>query len=286
MSTNSAPPTICVVGSTNVDLVVTGPRLPSPGETVSGGMFDRHPGGKGANQALAARRQGGQVTFVGAVGEDPLAAEALDLLKRDGVDVSNVICLAGVATGVALIAVDAYGENQISVAPGANHKLAPTDVNTTGFDAVLCQLESSDAAITEAANQADGLFCLNAAPARPIPDVVLQRADVIIVNETENAMLAGQLATFGGLLIITKGAAGADAYRDGAVVATATPPRVNAIDAVGAGDSFCGALVVALASGLEIGDALTRACAAGALAATRPGAQPAMPTAAEVDAVI
>lgn len=286
MSTASPAPTVCVVGSTNVDLVVTGQRLPAPGETVSGGLFSRSPGGKGANQALAAQRQGARVTFIGAVGDDALAAEALQILKAGGADVSGVVTVAGSATGVALIAIDAAGENQISVAPGANHKLQPSDLNVAGFDAVLCQLEISDATVSAAALQATNLFCLNAAPARPIPQDVVDRADVIIVNETEHASLINQLDRFPRLLVVTKGAAGADAYRGGELVASGTPPVVEAIDTVGAGDSFCGVLVVDLARGLDIAEALGRACAAGALAATRPGAQNALPTAAELDSLV
>ncbi|MDX2342927.1 MAG: ribokinase [Acidimicrobiia bacterium] len=283
---NTTSPTVCVVGSTNVDLVVTGQRLPAPGETVSGGLFSRSPGGKGANQALASQRQGARVTFIGAVGDDPLATEALQILREDAVDLSGIVTVSGSATGVALIAIDAAGENQISVAPGANHKLQPSEVNTVGFDDVICQLEINDATVSTAAMQATGLFCLNAAPARPIPQVVVDRADVIIVNETEHASLIDQLDQFPRLLVVTKGAAGADAYRSGELVASGIPPVVEAIDTVGAGDSFCGSFVVALARGLDVAKALERACAAGAIAATRTGAQTALPTAAEVDALM
>lgn len=268
-----ASPTVCVVGSVNVDLIVTGPHLPTPGETVTGGIFSRSSGGKGANQAIAARRHGAEVSLIAAVGADSLAAEALALLRQEGLDLSGVTTVANHSTGVALIVVDGAGENQIAVAPGANRRLEPTHIYTQGFDAVLCQLEITDGALVESADQATGIFCVNAAPARPLPDPVLQRANVIIVNETEHAALADQLAKFDQLLVVTRGSRGADAYRAGKHVAAAQPPVVDAIDTVGAGDAFCGTLVVDLARGLDVEAALARACEAGALATTRSGAQ-------------
>ena len=261
------------MGSVNVDLIVTGPHLPTPGETVTGGVFSRSSGGKGANQALAARRHGANVALIAAVGEDSLAAEALALLRGEGIDLSGVATVASEPTGVALIVVDGAGENQIAVAPGANRLLDPSHVQARGFDAVLCQLEIPDRAILEIANQATGLMCINAGPARPLPEAALRRADVIIVNETEHAALRDQLTDFASLLIVTRGSRGADAYRAGAHVANAEPPIVDAIDTVGAGDAFCGTLVVELARGADVGDALARACEAGALATTKPGAQ-------------
>lgn len=146
--TAAAKPTVCVVGSTNLDLVVHAPRLPRPGETVSDGVFSRVPGGKGANQALAAARAGAAATFVGAVGDDGLGDEALAVLRAGGIDLSGVVTTPGAATGVALIAIDASGENQIAVAPGANHRLGPDDFDVAGFDAVLCQMEINDEALT------------------------------------------------------------------------------------------------------------------------------------------
>jgi ribokinase len=249
-------------------------------------VYGQHPGGKGANQALAAQRQGAAVALIGAVGDDTTATEALAILRSEGVDLSRVVVTNEAATGVALIVVDAAAENQIAVAPGANHQLAPPSIDVSGFDAVLCQLEVTDAVVVEAARQATGLFCLNAAPSRPVPEEALGRADLVIVNETEHAMLADQLGHYGGLLVVTKGAAGAEAFRDGALVASARPPQVEAVDTVGAGDSFCGALVVALAQGAELDRALSRACTAGALAATRSGAQPSLPTAHEVESLL
>ena len=266
-------PTVCVVGSTNVDLVVKCQSLPRPGETISGGIFHRSPGGKGANQALAAAHAGAVTTFVGAVGDDGLGDEALATLRSSGVDLSRVVTVSGTATGVALIAIDAAGENQIAVAPGANHKLNPGDLEVGGFDAVLCQMEIRDDTLAAAAAGATGLLVLNAAPARIIPESVLERSDIVIVNETENAFLAEQLQQFGGTLIVTEGARGATAFQRGARLASAVPPRVDAIDTVGAGDAFCGTLTARLAGGVELSEALERACEAGAVAATQAGAQ-------------
>ncbi|MEN8233695.1 MAG: ribokinase [Actinomycetota bacterium] len=279
-------PKICVVGSVNLDLVATSARLPRPGETVTGATFARHPGGKGANQALAARRRGADVTLIAAVGRDSLADEALALLRSEDVDLSRLLVVDDAPTGVALIAVDATGENQIIVAPGANRRLHADVVDAAGFDVVLCQLEVPDDAVAAAGNQATGLFCVNAAPARPLPSAVVDRCDVIIVNEIEHEELANQLAGFAGLLVVTLGARGAEAYRRGERVARADSPVVDAVDAVGAGDSFCGSFVVELASGTPLPDALGRACAAGASAATRPGAQPSLPTTEDVTALL
>ena len=276
-------PSICVVGSVNLDIVAAGPRLPTPGETVTGATLSRHPGGKGANQALAARRQGAEVTLIAAVGDDHLANEALRLLRRDEIDLSRLVTIDDQSTGVALIVVDKHGENQIAVAPGANRRLQAGDVNTGGFDAVLCQLEVIDEAIVAAAQSSTGLFCVNAAPARPLPEEILTRAEVIIVNQIEHQALRDQLEHAPGLLVVTKGSKGADAYREGVLVASAGSPPVMAVDTVGAGDAFCGTFVVDLAYGLNIEGALKRACRAGAAAATRVGAQPSLPTRDEVD---
>lgn len=277
---------ICVVGSVNLDLVATCQQLPSPGETVGGATFSRHAGGKGANQALAARRQGADVTLIAAIGDDALAEEALALLREDGVDLSRLVTVSDESTGVALIVVDSAGENQIAVAPGANGRLGAEDVDPADFDVVLCQLEIPDDAVVEAARISTGVFCVNAAPARPLPDPILDRADAIIVNEIEHEALRGQLVDYPGLLVVTRGAIGADAFRHGELVATATPPPVDAIDTVGAGDAFCGVLVVELGRGSTVETALTTACIAGAFAATRPGAQQSLPTTADLDAVL
>ncbi len=266
-------PTVCVIGSTNVDMVVNCPHLPRPGETISNGTFHRSPGGKGANQALAASHAGAKTTFIGAIGDDGLGDEALATLRSSGVDLSCVVTVSGTATGVALIAVDAAGENQIAVAPGANHKLNPGDLQVGGFDAVLCQMEIRDDTLAAAAAGATGLFILNAAPARTIPEAVLERADIIIVNETENEFLSEQLVQFAGTVILTEGAKGATAFKSGVRLASAVPPEIDPVDTVGAGDAFCGTLTAHLASGVSLGEALERACEAGAVAATQTGAQ-------------
>jgi ribokinase len=151
--------------------------------------------------------------------------------------------------------------------------LRPEDLDLDGFDAVLCQLEIPDETVAEAARQTTGLFCVNAAPARPLADEVMERADVVIVNQSEHDFLHDQLAGFSGLLVLTLGAEGAVARRHGAEVASAVPPPVTPLDTVGAGDAFCGSLVTDLARGIDIDSALVRACAAGAEATTRPGAQ-------------
>jgi len=278
--------TVCVVGSVNLDLVAVCATLPGPGETVVDARFNQYPGGKGANQALAARRLGSDVALIAAVGSDPAATEALELLRVAGVDLSRIVVLDRESTGVALIVVDGSGENQIAVASGANMALSSGDVDVAGFDAVLCQFEIRDEVVFEAARQAEGLFCVNTAPARALESEVIARADVIVANEGEYQTLAAQLDRFQGLLVVTHGARGAEAYSDGGLVARVTPPKVSAVDAVGAGDAFCGALVSSLAKGDGIDHALARASSAGAITASRPGAQPSMPTAAEVEKTI
>lgn len=264
---------VCVVGSVNLDLVVAAPRLPGPGETVTDGVLQRFPGGKGANQALAANRHGAEVTLVAAVGSDDMADQALAVLKSSGVDLSGVVTVGDTPTGVALIAVDDKGQNQIVVAPGANRKLGPYDFDVRGFDAVLCQLEIRPDTVVEAADKTTGLFCLNAAPARLLQERLLDRCDVIIVNEPEHAFLSNQLEGFRGLLVITLGSQGAVAYRNGTIVASAPALPVDVIDTVGAGDAFCGTLVAGLARGDTIDQALPEACNAGSRATTHKGAQ-------------
>lgn len=274
-------PTVTVVGSVNLDLVARCPQLPRPGETITAESFARFPGGKGANQALAAKRAGSDVSLIGAVGEDSDAEEALALLVEAGVDLSGVRRVDA-PTGLALITVGESGENQIVVVPGANHLLATDMIDIGATDAVLCQLEIPMDAVVAAAGRTQGLFCVNAAPATALPAEVLERADVLIVNETERDLLSDQLADTGALVVVTLGAAGAKAFRGGRVVAEVQPPPVDPVDTVGAGDAFCGALVTALAGGTTVAAALRYGCIAGALATTRQGAQPSLPTAAEI----
>ncbi len=267
-------PRIVVVGSVNLDLVVRVERLPAPGETVGGGTFTRVPGGKGANQAVACARLGADVTMIAAVGRDPQAAEALAGLRAAGVEL--LLQESDAPTGVALIQVDAAGETTIAVAPGANASL--TAVELPLQDAVLCQLEVPDEAVLAGWEVCTGLFCLNAAPARRI-DV---DADLTVVNRLELETLARR----DGLVALTLGAEGAVLLDDGEEVARAAPPRVDAVDGTAAGDAFTACLLVSLLEDRPQDEALRRACAAGALAASRFGAQPSLPTKDEVDAVL
>ncbi|HXG75605.1 MAG TPA: ribokinase [Gaiellaceae bacterium] len=267
-------PRIVVVGSVNLDLVTRCERLPRPGETVSGASFHRVPGGKGANQAVACARLGAQVTLVGAVGGDAFAEEALAGLREAGVALQ--LAESDEPTGVAAITVDASGETTIVVTPGANATLG--EVQLPAHDAILCQLEVPDAAVLSAWEQCAGLFCLNAAPARP----VAVDPDLTVVNRYELDALTRR----DGLVAVTLGAEGAVLLEEGEEVARAVPPAVAAVDGTAAGDAFTACLLVSLLEERDPGEALARACAAGALAASRLGAQPSLPTAAEVDALV
>lgn len=276
-----APHDVVVVGSVNLDLVARVRQLPVPGETVTASSFLRVPGGKGANQALAARRAGARVRLVAAVGDD--AGPALELLRRDGVDLGGVREVRG-PTGLALIGVDALGETTVVVIPGANDELRVDPADLAGAAAVLTVLEVPDVAVRATAQGAPGLFVLNAAPARPVAPEVLERADLVVVNRLEHAALDGLPGARA--VVVTSGASGAVLLRDGREVARAAPPPVDAVDSTAAGDAFVGAAVVGLLDGLDDEQLLARACAAGALAVTRSGAQPSLPTAAEVDGVL
>ena len=267
-------PRIVVVGSINLDLVARCERLPRPGETVSGATFARYPGGKGANQAVACARLGAEVTMIGAVGPDPLAEEALAGLREAGIALE--LYESDEPTGIAVILVDEAGENQIVVAPGANATLA--DVVLPEHEAVLCQLEIPNAAVESAWEACGGVFCLNAAPARP----VAIDPDLTVVNRYE----LEELTRRDGLVAVTLGAEGAILLEDGEEVARATPPQVVVVDGTAAGDAFTACLLVSLLEERDYADALRRACAAGALAASREGAQPSLPTAAEIDRIL
>jgi ribokinase len=277
------PPSVCVVGSVNLDLVATVPRLPRPGETLTGAALDHVPGGKGANQAVAAARLGADVRFVGAVGDDEFGREALAELR--GVADLSGLQAVDAPTGLALILVDEAGENQIVVVPGANHALAAERIEVGEPDALVCQLEVTDEAIEAAMRQApDAFFCLNAAPSRPVSAAILERADLIVANSLELEALGS--SPMGALFALTLGADGALLLEGGEEVARAAPPVVEAVDGTAAGDAFTACLVVSLLEGREREEALRRACAAGAIAASRPGAQPSLPTAAEVDEIL
>jgi ribokinase len=262
------PPRLTVVGSANLDLVARVERLPRPGETLTDASLGRVPGGKGANQAVAAARLGADVTFVGAVGEDGFAEEALAGLEEAGVELH--VERRG-ETGVALILVAADGENQIVVVPGAN---ASVDAVASGN--VLCQLEIPVETVATNAGAADW-FCLNAAPAKPV-DV---EPDLLVVNRYEY-----EVNSRGKLVALTLGEEGALLLENGMELVRATPPKVDAVDATAAGDAFTACLVVSHLEGRDWDEALRRACAAGAIATTRPGAQPSLPTASEVDAIL
>ena len=266
------PPSVTVVGSVNLDLVARVERLPRAGETVTGAEFARVKGGKGANQAVACARLGADVRLVCSVGRDPFADEALPQEERLTLAAERVEA----PTGVALVLVDADGENQIAVAPGANAELREFELPPS--DAVLTQLEIPDAAVVAAWQQAAGLFCLNAAPARPIE----VDADLTVVNRYELEVLRRR----DGMVAVTLGAEGAILLEDGEEVARAAPPHVDAVDGTAAGDAFTACLLVSWLEGREPEEALRRACAAGALAASRFGAQPSLPTTAEVDEIL
>lgn len=282
--------TIGVVGSVNLDLVASGAPLPQAGETVTGARFAQHPGGKGANQALAARRLGADVHMIGCVGDDALAEAALALLRRDGVDVSNVMSELGTATGVALIAVSPEGENQITVASGANSRVGPSDVaGLPKCDVILAQLEVPVTAVeaaSRAAMETGALMAINLAPAIGVPPQLLKDADLLIVNEIEAEFYGDALHERGGLVALTLGGAGAALFKMGKEIARVPAFDVQVVDTTGAGDTFCGALAVALAEGQAPEQALRFASAAAALAVTRAGAQPSLPTREQVDALL
>ncbi len=276
-------PTVAVVGSINLDLVAAVPRLPRPGETLTGAELERVPGGKGANQAVAAARLGADVRFLGAVGDDDFGEAALAELRAAGVDLAG-LQVVGEPTGIALILVDEAGENQIVVVPGANHALDSRAVDVGAPEALVCQLEVRDDAIAAALCGTDAFFCLNAAPARPVSSAILERADLVVANSLELEALGS--SPMGALFALTLGAEGALLLEDGVEVARATPPPVEAVDGTAAGDAFTACLVVSLLEGRDRAEALARACGAGAIAASRPGAQPSLPTAAEVEAIL
>ena len=276
-------PRITVVGSINLDFVARCARLPRPGETVTDADLSRVPGGKGANQAVAAARLGAEVRFIGRVGNDEYAGLATRGLEEARVNLSLQVD-DDESTGIALVLVDWDGNNQIAVVPGVNKRLDPDQIKVGETDALICPLEIEDNAIEVAAAQTDAFFCLNAAPAREVADAILQHADLIVANSFEIDALGS--SPLGALFAVTLGAEGALLMDDGEEVARARPPEIHAVDGTAAGDAFTACLVVSLLRGLDRQEALERACAAGAIAASRPGAQPSLPTAAEVDEIL
>ena len=281
---------IGVIGSINLDLVASGAPLPTAGETVTGARFAQHPGGKGANQALAARRLGADVFMAGCVGDDALAEPALTLLRQDGVDVSAVMSEIGTSTGVALISVSPEGENQITVASGANARVSAADVsNLPKCDVILCQLEVPVAAVSSAAERAaetGALMAINLAPAQQVPPELLRQSDLLIVNEIEAAFYGDALHQNGGMVALTLGGDGAALFKMGKEIARVPAFSVPVVDTTGAGDTFCGALTVALAEGASPETALRFASAAAALAVTKPGAQPSLPRREQVETLL
>jgi ribokinase len=271
-------PRIAVVGSINADLVVQMPKLPGRGETVSSAEPAWFPGGKGANQAVAASRMGGKVSMFGAIGADEPGQMCLSALKQSGVNVDAVVKVSS-PTSTALVMVEHSGENQIVVADGANQHASFDAEQISAADAVIVQFEIPESVIVEVGKAAKGIFCVNAAPVRKLSEELASLIDVLIVNEHEFVQLGEPKS---GLVIVTSGAKEVVAYQDGEVVAKSQPPKVEALDTVGAGDTFVGAFVVAYASGKTIPDALDLACAASALSTLKLGAQSGMPTASEV----
>lgn len=298
---------VIVAGSINMDVVASVARHPRPGETVAGADLRHVPGGKGANQAVAAAQAGATVRLVGAVGDDAFGDELTRFLSDAGVDVGQVRRLSGVSTGVALIAVDAGGQNTIVVVPGANAGVdgpAARAAGATQGDVLVAQYEIPPDSVMElfAHGRDVGATCvLNPAPAAPAPAGLLALVDVLVVNETELATLSGEPITaassaadlagalralreqgLAGTAVVTRGAQGAVALVDDRTVEVAGHP-VRAVDTTGAGDCFVGWLAAQLAAGAPVGPALEQANAAAALCVTRPGAGPSMPTRAEVE---
>jgi ribokinase len=265
---------LTVVGSINLDITATADRLPTPGETVGGAVLRQQPGGKGANQAVAAARLAGTSRMVGAVGRDEAGRSLLEAMASAGVDVQD-ITQVDAATGTALVLVDGDGENQIVVCPGANGEVSAAGLTFGEDEAVLCQLEVDQNVVLEAARRTKGYFALNAAPAAPIIPELLERCDLVIVNETEYALIPALRTA--PLVAVTYGGEGSAIFEHGERVAEAPAVRVTDIaNTIGAGDAFCAALVLALRSGLEHSHALAVANAVGADAVRDASSQPAL----------
>jgi ribokinase len=301
----SQHPSICVVGSTNIDLTFRAARLPRPGETLAGHGFQLGHGGKGSNQAVMAARLGARVTMVGKVGRDVFGEGALRNFREQGIDTTHVLADPERPTGVASIVVDDAARNCILVVPGANLGLTPQDVRAAagairGAGVLLCQLEVSLETVAEAlsiAREAKVTTILNPAPAVPLPDELLRLADLCVPNESEIELLTGgqsattvqeaaaaawELLNRGPrTVVVTLGERGA--LIAGAASAEHVPaPQVAAVDSSGAGDAFIGALGVFLAEGVPLGEAVKRANAVAALSVTRPGTQASFPARGEL----
>ena len=266
-------PQLAVVGAINVDLIARVARAPGPGETVADGVLARQPGGKGANQAVAAARLGARVRMIGAVGTDALGAYLRTTIAGAGVDVSGVQDAPG-DSGTALIVVDDDGENSIVVCPEANLRIDASRVVVDPQTAVLAQLEIEDAVIERAIAQTTGFVAINAAPARPFSAPIMERADLFIVNEHEYELLPALRNA--ALVAVTLGADGARLLQRGTVVARASGRRADVRSTVGAGDAFSAALTLGLLRGDEPAIALARACDVGAAAVEDDRSQPAL----------
>ncbi|MFM8876619.1 MAG: ribokinase [Anaerolineae bacterium] len=296
---------VLVIGSLNADLVVKSPRFPQPGETISGDDLQIIPGGKGANQAVAAARQGVKTTMVGRVGSDSFGPFLVDNLKSNNVDTSQVLKTDS-ATGTAIIVVDANGQNSIVLSPGANGMVTPADVDSASFSnsgLLLLQLEIPTPTVLRAAQRAreHGMqVILNPAPAKSLPAELLSNVDILIPNESELALLTGLPVTDASsaevaakeilkqgvkTVIVTLGS-------KGALLVTATQVKnvdtykVNVVDTTAAGDAFIGGFASSLLSGKSLEDSVRYGCACGALATTKFGAQPSLPTKDEVETFI
>jgi ribokinase len=302
MSSHGMPP-VFVVGSINQDYVLSVARRPDPGETLSGATLALHPGGKGANQAVAAALLGARVALLGRVGDDPAGASLRDGLARRGVDTALVAVTDQTPTGAAFITVTPDGENAIVVAPGANQRLAPADVDAAAgairsAAVLVAQLEVPVETVGRAvavAPAATGVV-VNLAPVHPVPDALLARVDVLVVNEHEAGFVLGrQVGGVGGAtraagdlrgrgpaaVVVTLGAAGA-VLADAAGSAHLPAPRAKVVDTTGAGDAFVGALAAELARGASLQDAVALAVRAGAAAVQAAGAQSSFPLAADL----
>ena len=297
-------PKIVVVGSANTDFVLGVPELPAKGETVLGNQFRVVRGGKGANQAVAAARLGAEVTFVARLGTDSFGNEALAAYREEGIRTDFIVQDPEIHSGIALIMVNPNGENIIGVGPGANSHLTAEDVRAASTaiqaaDCVLLQLEiplEAVQAAAEIAHRHHVRVILNPAPAQKLPSEILNSIDYLTPNETETAILAGEdpsgigpdslprLASILGVpnLIVTLGARGAGILQGGQTTLVPSFP-ITPVDTTASGDAFNGALAVALARGEAIAQAVKYANAAGAITATRPGAQPSLPTRKELD---
>jgi ribokinase len=286
--------TVLVAGSANLDFVVRAPHIPAPGETVLGRTFETFPGGKGANQAVACARAGNAPTrMLLALGADAFSVPLEESLRAAGVD-ARIVRIQDEATGVAFICLSDDAENAITVAPGANSRLQANDLpDLSDVSHLLLQLESPLDAITAWAGSArrTGVrVVLNAAPAQPLPTELLAAVDLLIVNEGELAAITGckgriseAVATLGNIdVIVTLGAWGSCARVDGEWLLQPAF-AVEAVDTTGAGDTFCGVFVAAIAQGHRFADALRRASAASALACTRLGAQTSVPSSTEIE---